>query len=83
MSAEQYKTVSCEDWRKSFYGIKDFAKGKYRHFDERVHADAFKQCVSERSNFFEKFVFQIFSLFFRYLKKSISLLFINCQVLMA
>ncbi len=60
MSAEQYKTVSCEDWRKSFYGIKDFAKGKYRHFDERVHADAFKQCVSERSNFFEKFVFQIF-----------------------
>ena len=60
MSAEQYKTVSCEDWRKSFYGIKDFAKGKYRHFDERVHADAFKQCVSERSKFFEKFVFQIF-----------------------
>ncbi|MBQ9669960.1 MAG: ATP-binding protein [Prevotella sp.] len=60
MSVEQYKTVSCEDWRKSFYGIKDFAKGKYRHFDERVHADAFKQCVSERSNFFEKFVFQIF-----------------------
>lgn len=60
MSAEQYKTVSCEDWRKSFYGIKDFAKGKYRHFDERVHADAFKQCVSVRSNFFEKFVFQIF-----------------------
>ena len=60
MSSEQYKTVSCEDWRKSFYGIKDFAKGKYRHFDERVHADAFKQCVSERSNYFEKFVFQIF-----------------------
>ena len=60
MSAEQYKTVSCEDWQKSFYGIKDFAKGKYRHFDERVHADAFKQCVSERSSFFEKFVFQIF-----------------------
>lgn len=60
MSSEQYKTVSCEDWQKSFYGIKDFAKGKYRHFDERVHADAFKQCVSERSNYFEKFVFQIF-----------------------
>ena len=60
MSSEQYKTVSCEDWQKSFYGINDFAKGKYRHFDERVHADAFKQCVSERSNFFEKFVFQIF-----------------------
>ena len=60
MSSEQYKTVSCEDWRKSFYGIKDFAKGKYRNFDERSHADAFKQCVSERSNYFEKFVFQIF-----------------------
>ena len=60
MSSEQYKTMSCEVWQKSFYGIKDFAKGKYRHFDERVHADAFKQCVSERSNFFEKFVFQIF-----------------------
>lgn len=60
MSAEQYKTVSCEDWQKSFYGIKDFAKGKYRHFDERAHADAFKQCVSERPNYFEKFVFQMF-----------------------
>ena len=60
MSAEQYKTVSCEDWQRSFYGIKDFAKGKYRHFDERAHADAFKQCVSERANYFEKFVFQIF-----------------------
>lgn len=60
MSAEQYKTVSCEDWRKSFYGIKDFAKGKYRHFDERVHADAFKQCVSERSGDFVDLVFQLF-----------------------
>lgn len=60
MSAEQYKTVSCEDWQKSFYGIKDFAKGKFRHFDNRAHADAFKQCVSERPNYFEKFVFQIF-----------------------
>jgi hypothetical protein len=60
MSAEQYKTVSCENWRQSFYGIKDYAKGKYRHFDERAHADAFKQCVSERPNYFEKFVFQIF-----------------------
>lgn len=60
MPAEQYKTVSCENWQKSFYGIKDFAKGKYRHFDERAHADAFKQCVSERPNYFEKFVFQIF-----------------------
>ena len=60
MSNEQYKTVSCKVWQKSFYGIKDFAKGKFRHFDERVHADAFKQCVSERANYFEKFVFQIF-----------------------
>ena len=60
MSMEQYKTVSCEHWWKSFHGIKDFAKGKYRHFDERAHADAFKQCVSERPNYFEKLVFQIF-----------------------
>lgn len=60
MSNEQYKTVSCEVWQKSFYGIKDFAKGKFRYFDNRVHADAFKQCVSERPDYFVKFVFQIF-----------------------
>ena len=60
MSSEQYKTMSCEVWQKSFYGIKDFAKGKFRHFDNRAHADAFKQCVSERPDYFEKFVFQIF-----------------------
>ena len=60
MSSEQYKTVSCEVWQKSFYGIKDFAKGKFRYFDNRAHADAFKQCVSERPNDFDKFVFQIF-----------------------
>lgn len=60
MSSEQYKTVSCEVWQKSFYGIKDFAKGKFRYFDNRAHADAFKQCVSERPNDFVKFVFQIF-----------------------
>lgn len=60
MSNEQYKTVSCEVWQKSFYGIKDFAKGKFRYFDNRAHADAFKQCVSERPDYFEKFVFQIF-----------------------
>ena len=60
MSNEQYKTVSCEVWQKSFYGIKDFAKGKFRSFDNRAHADAFKQCVSERPDYFEKFVFQIF-----------------------
>lgn len=60
MSNEQYKTMSCEVWQKSFYGIKDFAKGKFRHFDNRAHTDAFKQCVSERPDYFEKFVFQIF-----------------------
>ena len=60
MSAEQYKTVSCEDWRRSFRGIKSYAKGKHRYFDERVHADSFKQCVSERPYYFEKFVFQIY-----------------------
>ena len=60
MSSEQYKTMSCEVWQKSFYGIKDFAKGKFRYFDNRAHADAFKQCVSERPDYFEKLVFQIF-----------------------
>ena len=60
MSSEQYKTVTCENWRKSFYGIKDYAKGKHRYIDERAHADAFKQCVSERPSYFEKLVFQIF-----------------------
>ena len=60
MSVEQYKTVSCEDWRRSFHGIKSYAKGKHRYFDERVHADSFKQCVSERPYYFEKFVFQIY-----------------------
>ena len=60
MSNEQYKTVSCEVWKKSFYGVKDFTKGKFRDFDNRAHADAFKQCVSERPDYFEKFVFQIF-----------------------
>lgn len=60
MSNEQYKTMSCEVWQKSFYGIKNFAKGKIRHFDNRAHADALKQCVSERPDYFEKFVFQIF-----------------------
>lgn len=60
MSAEQYKTVSCEDWRRSFHGIKSYAKGQHRYFDERVHADSFKQCVSECPYYFEKFVFQIY-----------------------
>ena len=59
MSVAQYKTVSCEGWRKSFNGIKNYAGGKFRHFDERAHADAFKQCVSERPYYFEKFVFHI------------------------
>ena len=60
MSAEQYKTVSCEDWHKSFYGIKNFAKGKYRYFDERTHADTFEQCVKESPNYFDKFIFLLF-----------------------
>lgn len=60
MSPEQYKTVTCKDWRKSFYGIRDYAKGKHRYFDERVHADAFKQCVSECPGDFVNLVFQLF-----------------------
>ncbi|MBO7589441.1 MAG: ATP-binding protein [Bacteroidaceae bacterium] len=60
MSTEQYKTVSFETWKKSFYGIKYYANGKHRFFDENVHADAFKQCVSERSEYYSDFVFNLF-----------------------
>ena len=60
MSMEQYKTVSLNGWLKSFYGVQRFAKGKSRHFDERAHADAFKQCVSEQPNRFVEFVFSLF-----------------------
>ncbi len=60
MSMEQYKTVSLNCWLKSFYGVQRYAKGEFRHFDERVHADAFKQCVSEQPNRFVEFVFSLF-----------------------
>lgn len=60
MSSDEYKTVSSESWLKSFYGIKSYANGKHRCFDERVHADAFKQCVSERAEYFAPFVFKLF-----------------------
>lgn len=60
MSMEQYKTVSLNGWLKSFYGVQRFAKGKFRHFDERAHADVFKQCVSEQPNRFVEFVFSLF-----------------------
>ena len=60
MSSDEYKTVSSENWLKSFYGIKNYANGKHRFFDERVHADAFKQCVSERAEYFAPFVFKLF-----------------------
>lgn len=60
MSSDEYKTVSSESWLKSFYGIKSYANGKHRFFDERVHADAFKQCVSERAEYFAPFVFKLF-----------------------
>lgn len=60
MSLEQYKTVTFDGWRKSFYGIQRYAKGKDRFIDERVHADAFKQCVCERPEHFDLFVFNMF-----------------------
>lgn len=60
MSMEQYKTVSLNGWLNSFYGVQRFVKSKVRHFDERVHADAFKQCVSDQPNHFVEFVFSLF-----------------------
>lgn len=60
MATEQYKTVSRKSWLRSFYGVQRYAKGKYRHFDERVHADTFKQCVSEQPDRFDEFVFSLF-----------------------
>ena len=60
MSAEQYKTISFETWKKSFYGIKNYANGKHRFVDENVHADSFKQCVCERPDYFSNFVFSLF-----------------------
>lgn len=47
-------------WLNSFYGVQRYAKGKFRHFDERVHADTFKQCVSEQPDRFDDFVFGLF-----------------------
>lgn len=60
MSSDTYKTVPPENWLKSFYGVKSYAHGKHRFFDERVHADAFNQCVSERPENFASFVFKLF-----------------------
>ena len=60
MSSDTYKTVPHENWLKSFYGVKSYANGKHRFFDERVHADAFIQCVSERPEYFAPFVFKLF-----------------------
>lgn len=60
MPIEQYKTVTFNGWLNSFYGVQWYAKGKSRHFDERVHADIFKQCVSEQPDRFDEFVFSLF-----------------------
>lgn len=60
MSIKQYKTVTFNGWLNSFYGVQCHAQGKSRHFDERVHADAFKQCVSEQPDRFDEFVFSLF-----------------------
>lgn len=60
MPIERYKTVTLSGWLNSFHGVQRYAKGKCRHFDERVHADAFKQCVSEQPGRFAMFVFSLF-----------------------
>lgn len=60
MPIEQYKTVTFNSWLNSFYGVQRYAKGKFRHFDERVHADTFKQCVCEQPDRFDDFVFGLF-----------------------
>ena len=76
MSVAQYKTVSCEGWRKSFYGIKNYAGGKFRHFDERAHADAFNNVLANGLTISR-------NLYSIYLKKNIFQLSINYLVLMA
>ena len=76
MSAEQYKTVSCEDWRKSFYGIKDLQRESFAILTiehmlmllNNVLANV--QTISRSS-------------YFRYLKMSIFLPSTNYQVSMA
>ena len=60
MPIEQYKTVSFNGWLNSFYGVQWYTKWKPRHFDERVHADTFKHCVSEQPDRIDKFVFSLF-----------------------
>lgn len=60
MSEDRYKNISEKDWQNSFYGINSYANGKNRYFDSRVHADEFKQCVSERPHDFANLVFKLF-----------------------
>lgn len=62
MSIDKYKFITCDNWLNSFVGVKDCAKGKFRYFDERVHADAFKQCVRERPEYFYSFVLKLFDI---------------------
>ena len=60
MTLERYRTISIKDWLHSFRGIQSYVNGKDRYFDARTHADAFKQCVSERPQDFAGFVFEMF-----------------------
>lgn len=60
MTLERYRTISIKDWLHSFRGIQNYVNGKDRYFDARTHADAFKQCVSERPKDFAGFVFEMF-----------------------
>lgn len=60
MTLERYRTISIKDWIHSFRGIQSYVNGKDRYFDARAHADAFKQCVSERPQDFAGFVFEMF-----------------------
>lgn len=60
MTLERYRTISIKDWIHSFRGIQSYVNGKDRYFDARDHADAFKQCVSERPQDFAGFVFEMF-----------------------
>lgn len=58
-SSEKYQTFSKKAWFNSFISINSGGM-RFRHFDERIHANEFKTCVSLRPNYFRSFVEDLF-----------------------
>lgn len=58
-SSEKYQSFSQKAWLNSFISIKDGSM-RFRHFDERIHADEFKKSVSQRPGYFRAFVEDLF-----------------------